>query len=478
MKTLLPIAALLLVFAGAAFAQTPPPLDAGKEADAKALAAMQTEDLISKFQEESDQGIGSHTTAIASGFVAIDDEPRFHGGILGSAKPVTSPVMRELVRRGLAALPALITHLNDARPSKLTVGKGFMGKWFADEYEPRYSDPAKQPAGVNKPAGNPNGAGPFDDYTLKVGDFCYVAVGQIVNRQLNAVRYQPSMCLVVNSPVGTPALAAAVKADWGGLTAAEHQHSLEQDAIYVRNPLTSGEALKRLYFYYPQAGEALIVRILSKPLYDHRGQVHFFYKMLVPAKDAEKRNLLMADYRKNESETNCQAVLGMLLAVSNFPVDQMNDERRKQKKMADELLHRFFPEVDPANPPFINAADIDEQQRLVESLSVLHSQAIDGAVAGILQSDSKLPLDDDSNYIFSVFNLADTCAQHLAAEKEYEKIVRASVEKVIVSMQDARNRVVDPVGKGFVDRDTKVLRELLARLPVKTTDKATGTGRN
>ena len=63
--------------------------------------SLSTEELITKLTEESNQGIGSDATAWASGFLAIDDEPRFNGGILGSAKPVASPAMRELVRRGL-----------------------------------------------------------------------------------------------------------------------------------------------------------------------------------------------------------------------------------------------------------------------------------------------------------------------------------------------------------------------------------------
>jgi len=189
------------------------------------LDSLPTEELITKLTEESNQGIGSHTSASATGFLAIDDEPRFQGGILGSEKPAVSPVMRELVRRGLAALPLLISHLSDSRPTKLTVGDGFLGKWFADEYAARYLNPRK-PGDVNT-----SKEIQFERYTLRVGDLCYVAVGQIVNRELNAVRYQPSLCLVINSPVEFPALAAAVKKDWGSLSKKNHRLTLEQDAI-------------------------------------------------------------------------------------------------------------------------------------------------------------------------------------------------------------------------------------------------------
>jgi hypothetical protein len=102
------------VLLGAAHAQQPKPAEPAQD-----LPSVATEDLIAKLQDESNQGIGTHTTAWASGFMAINDEPKFNGGIMGSAKPVVSPVMRELVRRGTAALPLLIDHLSDARPTKI-----------------------------------------------------------------------------------------------------------------------------------------------------------------------------------------------------------------------------------------------------------------------------------------------------------------------------------------------------------------------
>ena len=259
------IGAALAIFVslGAAHAQRPTPADPARD-----LSSVATEDLITKLQNESSQGIGTHETAWASGFMAINDEPKFNGGIMGSAKPVISPVMRELVRRGTASFPQLINHLTDSRPTKLTVGDGFMGKWFSDEYDPRDHDPAKVPPGVTAASRFTTGGKErknFDTYTVKVGDLCFVAVGQIVNRQLNAVRYQPSLCLVVNSPVETPALVAAVKADWNRLTPADHQRSLEQDATGFSDPFTPPEALKRLLFYYPNPGTVLAIRLLNHP---------------------------------------------------------------------------------------------------------------------------------------------------------------------------------------------------------------------
>jgi hypothetical protein len=229
------------------------PLDTSK------LPDYSVEELIAGLQAESDEGLGTHSAAWASGFIAIDEEPRFRGGILGSAKPVVSPVMKELVSRGVAAMPELLDHVNDHRPTRIVVKLrlgGFGCMWHSDEYSPRYSDRKNLPVNVNTNSMNITER----EYTVRVGDLCYVAIGQIVNRHLRAVRYQPTACLVVNSPIETPALAEAVKKDWAGLTADEHQQCLIQDAS---DPWDDADqsALKRLRFYYPKAHVALVVEL-------------------------------------------------------------------------------------------------------------------------------------------------------------------------------------------------------------------------
>lgn len=69
---------------------------------------------------------GLNSTAWFTAFVAEDKPPRFAGGVLGSPPPQTPQPMRELVRRGLRALPALIEHLQDDRPTRLSVGGNFL----------------------------------------------------------------------------------------------------------------------------------------------------------------------------------------------------------------------------------------------------------------------------------------------------------------------------------------------------------------
>jgi hypothetical protein len=198
---------------------------------------------------------GITSTAMYQSFIAVDEPPEFAWGILGTPTPNVPPQMRELVRRGVGALPTLIQHLNDARSTRLSVGGSFfMFQLFAEEYDPR-----------NRPAVAVSwGTGLFENgrtfrgaYQVKIGDICYVLVGQIVNRQLNAVRYQPSAGLVVNSPVETPSLIEKIKKDWGDLDTQAHERSLLED-VRANNTVSGfSSSLKRLRFYYPAAYTAL-----------------------------------------------------------------------------------------------------------------------------------------------------------------------------------------------------------------------------
>jgi len=160
----------------------------------------------------------------------------------GSARPKTFPQMQELVRRGVSVLPTLIQHLNDKHPTKFNVGKDFAFRYFSDEYDP------KKP---NNDEEHPLERRFNGDYSVKVGDVCYVIIGQIVNRDLYVLRYQPSMGLVVNSPIEAPVLIKKVKKDWGSLNKKAHLASLLADAD-LNSDLWYKPALQRLRFYYPE----------------------------------------------------------------------------------------------------------------------------------------------------------------------------------------------------------------------------------
>jgi hypothetical protein len=99
---------------------------------------------------------------------------------------------------------------------------------------------------------------------VKIGDVCYALIGQIVNRNLCPVRYQPTAGLVINSPIEAPALIERVEKDWGGLDVTAHKASLIADAQSGDHVRAFGPALVRLRFYYPDDYKRLKTGDLKK----------------------------------------------------------------------------------------------------------------------------------------------------------------------------------------------------------------------
>ena len=220
--------------------------------------------LIDDLTQIDSQAPGINSAAIYDGFIAANTPGSFEGGVLGVAPPRVPPQMSELVRRGPVALPELLEHLDDRRPTKLEVGNDdsprsshqvgvdvFAFSFFSDEYDPRLP---------RKRGPTPMEKGFRGRYTVKVGDVCYVLIGQIVNRRLLAVRYQASAGLVVNSPIETPALAEKVRNDWVNTDSEVLRASLLADIHAANHP---GEinrvypALERLRLYFPDTYKAL-----------------------------------------------------------------------------------------------------------------------------------------------------------------------------------------------------------------------------
>jgi hypothetical protein len=118
-------------------------------------------------------------------------------------------------------------------------------------------------------------------YAFKVGDLCFSAVGQIVNRTMSPETSGPfyqgprhvsglgHFSLIV-SPIEVPSLAAAARADWGGLTAKDHERSLRDDVnsrqIDSFAFMRALGAVQRLLYYYPQSGREVAHTLLARPL--------------------------------------------------------------------------------------------------------------------------------------------------------------------------------------------------------------------
>lgn len=222
-------------------------------------------DLIDELTQIDSQSPGINSAAIYEGFIANNSSGSFQVGVLGVAPPEVPPQMSELVRRGSAAMPDLINHLDDQRPTKLEVGNkpsgsqvgvdAFSFTYFSNEYDSRKPGWIRGPRSMERDFSG--------TYTVKVADVCYVLIGQIVNRSLLAVRYQPSGGLVVNSPIEAPVLAKRVRAEWSKADSETLRQSLLEDIRGTNRPFRfsrvgfterfSYPALERLRFYFPDA---------------------------------------------------------------------------------------------------------------------------------------------------------------------------------------------------------------------------------
>lgn len=228
--------------------------------------------LIDDLTQIDSQSPGINSAAVYEGFIAENTPGSFQMGVLGPPPPKVPPQMSELVRRGPLALPELIKHLDDRGPTKFEVGNkpsgnqigvdAFMFMDFSDEYDPRvphWFDEAeiKRGDGLHFMAKSFEGR-----YTVRVADVCYVLIGQIVNRQLLAVRYQPSGGLIVNSPIEAPSLAEKVRSDWGNADTETLRQSLLEDIRATNQPKRISRAdytrrfvnpaLARLRCYFPE----------------------------------------------------------------------------------------------------------------------------------------------------------------------------------------------------------------------------------
>ena len=219
------------------------------------------EALINKLTEVSELGYGYSAMFSGSQFLPQADADEVHTLVLGSQRPTKSSTLEAIVRQGIIAVPSLLKHLDDDRKTQIQPVKGMMWMSFADEYDFNRRVRKQSPEGVNlqtlgqKPS----------PHQITVGDLCYVALGQILNRSFNATRYQPTGGVVVSSPTESKRLCAVVREDWQGLTEEKHRQSLIQDFLTPDSEDRRIGAYRRLALYYPQSVEGLVLKQLSEP---------------------------------------------------------------------------------------------------------------------------------------------------------------------------------------------------------------------
>lgn len=192
-------------------------------------------------------------------------------GVKGRPERKRSKAMDELVKLGPAAIPALLAHLEDRRPTRLVFEHegGFYCMTYIAELATNPANARERDAvakafpdgqvvtGWHGGAYNSEAEKDVTKHRITIGDACFSVLGQIVNRPYASVR---SM-IVISSPTQNPRIAKALRLIWGG---ADPRVVLARSLLLDLN-LHGGPAedvvpcaVRRLAYYFPEASMAAI----------------------------------------------------------------------------------------------------------------------------------------------------------------------------------------------------------------------------
>jgi hypothetical protein len=224
-----------------------------------------TDDLINQLTKTSEIGYGYSALFSGSQFLCYPDSYQWHTMVIGSQPPTRSLILEKIVRQGICAVPLLLEHIDDKRKTQIPPLKGMMWMEFRNDYDFNSRTRKDLPEGVNEQIFKKEEP---DSHTITVGDLCFVALGQILNRRFDATRYQPTGGLIVNSPCYSEQLCHVIRKDWKALTEEKHREMLIQDFLkpdYLERRIG---AYQRLAFYYPDTIETLVLEQLNVPTFD------------------------------------------------------------------------------------------------------------------------------------------------------------------------------------------------------------------
>jgi hypothetical protein len=234
--------------------------------------------LIRRLAEIDSPDFGLSGTMSGGTFLPIDGTSQPGAFLFTDHRLRSSPWLRKLVELGPKLLPFLLDALDDRTPTKLVIkhdgrfgvmafASGLLGN-PVNRSEQKVLRAERPPLRLD--------GEPLKTYTVKVGDVCLVAIGQIVGRTYQAVWYQPTACIMLNSPTHDAELCRQVRDIWSSGDAARKLFdSLLLD--YATQGISDGESLDgwgigahlqveaamRLLYYFPTESAEMIARRLD-----------------------------------------------------------------------------------------------------------------------------------------------------------------------------------------------------------------------
>lgn len=384
--------------------------------NATCIADEPIETLINQLVDINAPDTGYSQFFSGGNFLPYDDTESFSTGILGATGREKSVVMRKLVAAGADAVPELIKHLDDKRKVNLPPieSGGMMWIAFNNEYDYNWATLKRPLIGVNLDSSIGDGNSPTRHETT-VGDLCFVALGQILNRRWAASRYQPTGGRIISSPTWSAELRKAIVDEWGGTNADLHRKSLIKD---FKNPDSESRiigAYQRLSLYYPNEVEALTLELLSLPIPTSDKTIEFatqLSEIKSKEKRLEKLNSILVThgqhYRDAIQEQFFQDIISAHIREENG-ID-LNEEELFARK----LLHETFGWPKPVSyldwrRQKKSHFDNYELARIVKSLTHDNSSAIGEKIQKLLESDR---FKDD-------VYMVEACLTSLASRKQF-----------------------------------------------------------
>ncbi|TWU59405.1 hypothetical protein Poly51_21930 [Rubripirellula tenax] len=366
---------------------------------APAVADEAIEQLINELVTVSDPGFGYSGYFSGDEFLPYEGTGQIRTALLGATYRRPSIPMRKIVERGIDAVPVLLKHINDSRTIDTEPMSGMMWMEFSDEYDINHRTRREPPKGVNRESSPRNDDHP-DEHALTVGDLCFVALGQIVNRNYVATRYQPTGGLIVNSPTYSKRLRDIVLADWSDLTEESHRDGLILDFKQPDWHSRRVNAYYRLSLYYPETVENVVMPLLSLPTYDSSLVYDFCKKVLYATEDRAECKRVLDEFTNKHGDVYREAtreqLFGDLAGLESDEFHGFTPDPKSKDHRCRELLVTLFDQPENVlsnHRPESTVIDKFGLARLIESLTHDRVPAIGSAVRRIYQRNRE---DDDS----------------------------------------------------------------------------------
>jgi hypothetical protein len=203
------------------------------------------------------------------------------------------PAFVELVKLGPASLPALLKHLSDATPTRLTIAARAPALALGRNLDASDVNPYVR-AILDEHGFGMGQRTPLDhSYQIKIGDLCLAAVGQIVGRVYNIVVILPGDFGTVTSPIQDPELAQQVRAIWNNTPSTRmlfrslladfctRAASRSAESLSFASGLQCAAALRLLYYFPKQTAPLVAGRLERLDVQGYRSTLQGYRKAVI-----------------------------------------------------------------------------------------------------------------------------------------------------------------------------------------------------